>query len=76
MIMPAAQSVKLRILHHNPGIKAPTCLELKVSDKEIQKYQQAKEYRAQYRNLLSEIKKQIKFLRGTQRGKVPDTGYL
>ena len=35
----------------------------KVSDKEIQKYKQAKEYRAKYRKLLSEVKKQIKFLR-------------
>jgi len=32
----------------------------KVSDKEIQKYKQAKEYRAKYRKLLSEVKKQIK----------------
>ena len=41
----------------------------KLSDKEIQKYKQAKEYRAKYRKLLSEIKKQIKFLRSTLRGK-------
>ena len=41
----------------------------KVSDKEIQKYKQAKEYRAKYRKLLSEVKKQIKFLRSTSRGK-------
>ena len=41
----------------------------KVSGKEIQKYKQAKEYRAKYRKLLSEVKKQIKFLRGTLRGK-------
>ena len=41
----------------------------KVSDKEIQKYKQAKEYRAKYRKLLSEIKKQIKFLRSALRGK-------
>ena len=40
-----------------------------VSDKEIQKYKQAKEYRAKYRKLLSEVKKQIKFLRSTLRGK-------
>ena len=39
----------------------------KVSDKEIEKYRQAKEYRAKYRNLLSEVRKQIKFLRGTLR---------
>jgi parvulin-like peptidyl-prolyl isomerase len=41
----------------------------KVGDKEIKKYKQAKEYRAKYRKLLSEIKKQIKFLRGALRGK-------
>ena len=41
----------------------------KVSDKEIAKYKQAKEYRAKYRKLLSEVKKQIKFLRSTLRGK-------
>ena len=40
-----------------------------VSDKEINKYKQAKEYRAKYRKLLSEIKKQIKFLRSALRGK-------
>ncbi len=40
-----------------------------VSDKEKQTYQQAKEYRAKYRKLLSEVKKQIKFLRSTLRGK-------
>jgi len=39
-----------------------------VSDKDIQKYKQAKEYRAKYRKLLSEIKKQIKFLRSALRG--------
>ena len=43
----------------------------KVSDKEIQKYKHAKEYRAKYRRLLSEVKKQIKFLRSTLRGKKP-----
>lgn len=40
-----------------------------VSDKERRKYEQAKEYRAKYRKLLSEVKKQIKFLRSTLRGK-------
>ncbi len=43
----------------------------KVSDREIKKYKQAKEYRAKYRRLLSEVKKQIKFLRSTLRGKKP-----
>lgn len=40
-----------------------------VSDKEIEKYKQAKEYRAKYRNLLSDVKKQIKFLGSVSRGK-------
>ena len=41
----------------------------KVSKSEIQKYKQAKEYRAKYRKLLSQVKKQIRFLRSTLRGK-------
>ena len=41
----------------------------KLPDKEIQKYQEAKEYRAKYRKLLSQVKKQIVFLRKTLRGK-------
>ena len=40
-----------------------------VSEKEIGKYEHAKEYRAKYRRLLSEVKKQIAFLRSTLRGK-------
>jgi hypothetical protein len=43
----------------------------KLCDEEIQKYKQAKEYRAKYRKLLSQVKKQIKFLKGTLRGKEP-----
>ena len=41
----------------------------KLSDKEVQKYEEAKKYRAKYRKLLSEVKKQIKFLRTALRGK-------
>jgi len=41
----------------------------KSSEQEIQKYQQAKEYRAQYRKLLSEVNQQIKYLRSILRGK-------
>jgi len=41
----------------------------KLSDEEIERYEQAKQYRAQYRKLLSEVKKQIKFLRTALRGK-------
>ena len=39
------------------------------NDKELLKYQEAKEYRAKYRKLLSEVRKQIKFLRRALRGK-------
>lgn len=41
----------------------------KVPDEEIKKYREVKEYRAKYRKLLSQVKKQIRFLRGTLRGK-------
>jgi len=43
----------------------------KVSEKLVEKYKNAKEYRAKYRNLLSKVKKQIKFLKGTLRGREP-----
>ncbi len=36
---------------------------------QIQKYKEAKEYRAKYRKLLSQVKKQIKYLRSSLRGK-------
>lgn len=41
----------------------------KVSSEEIDKYKKVKEYRAKYRKLLSKVKKQIRFLRSTLRGK-------
>ena len=41
----------------------------KVSNEEIEKYREAKEYRAKYRKLLSQVKKQIRFLRSALRGK-------
>jgi len=41
----------------------------KLNDDEIKKYNQAKEYRAKYRKSVSELNKQIKFLKGTLRGK-------
>ena len=41
----------------------------KVSEAEQQKYKNAKELRAKYRKLLSEVKKQIRFLRSALRGK-------
>ena len=41
----------------------------KVGEAEVQRYREAKEYRARYRRLLSQVKKQIKFLRSALRGK-------
>jgi hypothetical protein len=43
----------------------------KVSDGEIAKYRHAKEFRAKYRNLLSRVKKQVRFIRSALRGKEP-----
>jgi hypothetical protein len=43
----------------------------KVSQAELKKYREAKEYRAKYRRLLSRVKKQIRFLKGALRGKEP-----
>ena len=43
----------------------------KLSDEEVKGYKLAAEYRSKYRKLLSEVKKQIKFLKGTLRGKEP-----
>ena len=37
----------------------------------LEKYGKAKELRAKYRKLLSQVKKQVKFLRGSLRGKEP-----
>jgi len=41
----------------------------KISEEEKQKYKEAKELRAKYRNLLSRVKKQVRFLRSSLRGK-------
>jgi ABC-type phosphate transport system auxiliary subunit len=41
----------------------------KISEREKQKYLEAKELRAKYRKLLSQVKKQIRFLRSSLRGK-------
>ena len=41
----------------------------KVPDEEVRKYEEAKRLRAKYRNLLSKVKKQIKYLKGALRGK-------
>jgi len=41
----------------------------KMSKEEKMKYEEAKMLRAKYRKLLSQVKKQIRFLRGALRGK-------
>lgn len=41
----------------------------KVSEDEIKKYDEAKKFRTKYRRLLSQVKKQIRFLRSSLRGK-------
>lgn len=41
----------------------------KLSKQEVEKYQDAKAYRAKYRKLLSQVKKQIAYLRSALRGK-------
>lgn len=41
----------------------------KLSEEEKKKYDAAKEMRAKYRKLLSQVKKQIRFLRSSLRGK-------
>lgn len=41
----------------------------KLSKGDIKKYNETKILRAKYRNLLSKVKRQIKYLRGTLRGK-------
>lgn len=42
-----------------------------VSPEEVKKYEEVKKQRAQYRHLLSKIKKQVRYLRGVLRGKEP-----
>jgi len=41
----------------------------KISEEEKKQYEEAKELRAKYRKLLSQVKKQIRFLRSSLRGK-------
>ena len=41
----------------------------KVSEGEIKRYKEVKKLRAKYRKMLSQVKKQIRFLKGALRGK-------
>jgi hypothetical protein len=43
----------------------------RLSDKQIETYEQARKLRARYRKLLSQVKKQVKYLRTVLRGKEP-----
>ena len=74
--LPKGSLVKKKIKGHDyyylqvrKGSKVRFIYKGKVSAAEIKKYQDAKKYRVKYRNLLSRVKKQIKFLRSSLRGK-------
>jgi hypothetical protein len=56
-------------LAHRSGKKVKYIYKGKLSEAEKNKYQEAKVLRAKYRKLLSQVKKQVKFLKGTLRGK-------
>lgn len=55
-----AQRVGKKVTHVYKG---------KISNEEIKKYDEAKALRLKYRKLLSQVKKQIRFLKGALRGK-------
>jgi len=56
-------------LAQRAGKKVKYIYKGKISEAERNKYQEAKVLRAKYRKLLSQVKKQVKFLKGTLRGK-------
>lgn len=74
--LPKGSLIKKKIKGHEyyylilrKGNKVKFIYKGKVPEDEIRKYKEAKEYRAKYRKLLSQVKKQIKFLRSSLRGK-------
>jgi len=74
--LPKGSLIKKKIKGHEyyylvirEGRKVKFVYKGKVSAEVIKKYKEAKEYRAKYRKLLSQVKKQIRFLRSTLRGK-------
>jgi len=74
--LPKGSLIKKKVKEHDyyyllkrEGAKVRFIYKGKASEEEIKKYKEAKEYRAKYRKLLSQVKKQIKFLRSTLRGK-------
>ena len=74
--LPKGSLVKKKIKGHDyyyllirKGEKVRFIYKGKISEAEIKKYQEAKRYRAKYRKLLSQAKKQIRFLKSSLRGK-------
>lgn len=56
-------------LMQREGIKVKFAYKGKLSKEEIKRHEEVKKLRAKYRNLLSQVKKQIAFLRKALRGK-------
>jgi len=56
-------------LAQRAGKKVKYIYKGKISEAEKNKYQEAKVLRAKYRKLLSQVKKQVRFLKGALRGK-------
>ena len=74
--LPKGSLVKKKIKGHGyyyllvrNGSKVRFIYRGKVSEAELKKYNEAKRYRAKYRKLLSQAKKQIRFLKSSLRGK-------
>ncbi len=74
--LPKGSLVKKKIRGHDyyylvvrEGDKVRFIYKGKVSEAELKKYKEAKQYRAKYRKLLSQAKKQIRFLKSSLRGK-------
>jgi hypothetical protein len=70
----ASRNVKGHIYYYlvkRAGRKVKYTYKGKLPEQEVKKYGQVKIMRAKYRNLLSRVKKQIRYLRGALRGKEP-----
>lgn len=70
----AARSIRGRDYYYlvkREGKKVRYSYRGKVSEAERRRFDSAKKKRAQYRQLLSRVKKQIRFLNGALRGKEP-----
>ena len=68
----AARRIKGRVYYYlvkRAGKKVNYIYKGKISEEEKKRYAEAKMLRAKYRKLLSQVKKQIRFLRSSLRGK-------